>query len=82
MSKPVVRVVLALLISFAIIGVIATSVQARLGNLLPSADLAAENQVVGRIGANERSSANLQLQYFDSGAYSGGGCDHSSSTDD
>lgn len=81
MSKPVLRLVFAVLISLVIIAAIATSVQASLGSTSPNADLAAQNQVVGRIGANERSSANLQLEYFDSGQYDGGGCNHSSTDD-
>ena len=85
MSKSVARIIFALVISLVIIAAIATTVQARLGSTSPGADLAAQNAVVGRVGANERSSSSLQqMEYFDSGQYyqdEGGGCNQSSSDD-
>ncbi len=78
MSKPVVRIFFALLISLVIIAAIATTVQARLGSTSQSTHAAAAQLISGRIDVNQRSALYQQFQNFDPGS---GGCDHSAPDD-
>ena len=68
MSKPVVRIVFAVLISLVIIAAIATTVQARLGSSSANTHVAAAQHIAGRTSINARSSMYQPLQNLDPGS--------------
>jgi hypothetical protein len=68
MSKPVMRIVFAVLISLVIIAAIATTVQARLGSSSANTHVAAVQHIAGRTNINARSSMYQPLQNLDPGS--------------
>jgi len=79
MSKPVVRILFALLISLVIIAAIATTVQARLGSTSQNTHVSAAQVISGKISVNQRAAMYQQFQNFDPG--SGHDCGQSSPDD-